>query len=100
MAHGLQHLHAAWQVEKAVTNDDESRASCLQTFSTVVLSQRDVVVFNLLQFLQFGWSHLETPQTIWFHQVILLRFGQDYDPDCELMDDVLLAISDIVKAVL
>jgi hypothetical protein len=54
MAHGLQHLHAAWQVEKAVTNDDESRASCLQTFSTVVLSQRDVVVFNLLQFLQFG----------------------------------------------
>jgi hypothetical protein len=54
MAHGLQHSHAAWQVEKAVTNDDESRASCLQTFSTVVLSQRDVVVFNLLQFLQFG----------------------------------------------
>lgn len=31
-------------------------------------------------------------------RVILLRFGQDYDPDCKLMDDVLLAISDIVKA--
>ena len=59
-----------------------------------------LLFLNLLQFLQFGWSHLETPQTIWFHQVILLRFGQDYDPDCKLMDDVLLAISDIVKAVL
>eukprot|EP00435_Cladocopium_sp_Y103_P032314 s106_g8.t1 len=57
MAHGLQHLHAAWQVEKAVTNDDESR-------------------------------------------VILLRFGHDYDPECKLMDDVLLAISDFVKAAL
>lgn len=33
----------------------------------------------------------------WFFQVILLRFGRDYDPDCKLMDDVLLAISESVK---
>ena len=30
-------------------------------------------------------------------QVILLRFGCDYDPDCKLMDEILLAISDKVK---
>ncbi|CAK9019624.1 Thioredoxin-like protein 4A (DIM1 protein homolog) (Spliceosomal U5 snRNP-specific 15 kDa protein) (Thioredoxin-like U5 snRNP protein U5-15kD) [Durusdinium trenchii] len=54
MAHGLSHLHAAWQVEKVVT-EEEAR-------------------------------------------VILLRFGCDYDPDCKLMDEILLAISDKVKA--
>eukprot|EP00439_Symbiodinium_sp_Y106_P072373 s1975_g13.t1 len=53
MAHGLPHLRTAWQVEKAVT-EEESR-------------------------------------------VVLLRFGHDYDPECKLTDDVLLALSDTVK---
>ena len=28
----------------------------------------------------------------------MLRFGRDYDPDCKLMDYILLAISETVKA--
>lgn len=31
-------------------------------------------------------------------QVVLLRFGRDYDPDCKLMDDILHSISETVKA--
>ena len=30
-------------------------------------------------------------------EVVLLRFGHDYDPECKLTDDVLLALSDTVK---
>ncbi|CAE8599626.1 unnamed protein product [Polarella glacialis] len=54
MAHGLQHLHSPWAVEKAITGDDS--------------------------------------------RVLLLRFGHDYDPECKLMDDVLLSVRDTIKA--
>ena len=30
-------------------------------------------------------------------EVVLLRFGHDYDPECKLTDDILLALSDDVK---
>eukprot|EP00930_Biecheleria_cincta_P066043 TRINITY_DN52008_c0_g1_i1.p1 TRINITY_DN52008_c0_g1~~TRINITY_DN52008_c0_g1_i1.p1 ORF type:complete len:143 (+),score=30.08 TRINITY_DN52008_c0_g1_i1:47-475(+) len=54
MAHGLAHLHTAWQVEKAVTEEDA--------------------------------------------KVVLLRFGHDYDPECMLMDEVLLSVQDAIVA--
>ena len=83
MAHGLPHLRTAWQVEKAVT-EEESRVALTE------LTVDDGMTARLQDTARIMFADSDD-------EVVLLRFGHDYDPECKLTDDVLLALSDTVK---